>query len=166
MLAPVEEAKAQRGAGEEGHDGRRRPAVLLALDEREGQTGERGGDEAHAGQVECLDRGGVLALGHEAQGKQHAGHTDRKVDEEDPAPAADESRPGRVLHEDTAEGGTDGSGKTGDAAPHAHGGAALVCRKHGRDDAQGRRHHRRATHGLDHAEGDQRPDRRRQAAGK
>ena len=82
-------ARAPAASGEATEDHRRRPALVVALDERVGQREQRERRGDQTGQVDAAPDGRGIARTRRdrPQAEGHGGDADRDVDEEDPAPA-------------------------------------------------------------------------------
>ena len=137
----------------------REPVVLVRLDERVDEQGERGRDDDRARGVEVAH--GVLdaALVEQARRQRDRDQADRDVDVEDPLPA-------EVLGEDPAEQHADRAACAGDRAPDREGLVALdALGERGREDRERRRRDDRRAEPLHGARADEHAARAREAAG-
>ena len=98
QLPPRPEGEERHRGGEQTEDDGRRPAPIVALDDRQGEAEEARGDQADAGPVQRFGGAGLTAATHQRERQHDAQRADRDVEPEDrrPAPALDEQPPGRV----------------------------------------------------------------------
>ncbi len=128
-----------------------RPAVRLALDERQHDGDQGAGEDEAAGQVGAA--GAALAGGGDQDGSGHAGgQGDRHVDEEDGPPAPAEQV---GVGEQAAEQQPDGGGEAGDGPVHPEDGAAFLALEQGAEGAEHLGHQQGGHDALHGAGGDQ-----------
>ncbi len=150
-------ASSTDGEREEATGAKRRPAVLLRLDDAVDQDQQARRHGQCASNVEALVRVLVLRLRDIPQRRDEDGYPDRDVDEEDP-------RPRERRREDAAEHEADRAAADRDRGPDSHRlrplGAFFVRRG---DDRQSCRRDERGAEALEAAEDDQHFRARRQA---
>ena len=154
-----EDAQQRRRDREQPERVERRPALLVAVDDRVDGEHQRGGHRDRTRDVE-LALGVVTARGGQEPQREHEdGDADRDVDQEDPVPV-------EHVGEDAAEQHADGAAARGHEAEDAHRlGAVGVLGEEVHHEAERDRGGDRAAHALHGARRDQQSLRRREAAG-
>ena len=148
QLPPDPDGEHHRRGGEQAEDRARGPAPVVALDDRQREAEEPGGDEADAGPVERRARAHAAAP-NERQSQDDAQSADRDVEPED-------GRPAPALDEQAAEDGSGGGGGRAERAEQAGREPLPSVRERLQQQSQRRRDHGRGAHRLHHAPGDER----------
>ena len=151
QLPPRPEGEERHRGGEQTEDDGRRPAPVVALDDRQGEAEEARGDQADAGPVERLGGAGFTATTHQGERQHDAQHTDRDVEPE-------HRRPAPALHEDAAEHGPGRGGGRAERSEQAGGEALPVLGERLQQQGQRRRYDGRGADRLHDAPRDERVD--------